>query len=274
MKAIFKTCLYATVTTLTAASLCAQVTAVNHGDHEWSRAEWTAGLPVSGGTAFLNDNANLTLSDGAAATAQGIRIGNVTSDSAMLSLLEGTIEAYYIIVGNSITSNGSYYQDGGTLTIKDSANIDFMLGSNEGASISPCFSYATFASGSAHLADLVFNISPNRSLTFTIDGSRTDISTQSLVAMPQASSWEPATLEFKFDRRGVSTLKISSYARIGEGDQFKLKIDGSDYLGSQNRFVLVETPSLTGKFAEIEVVGFTGGASVYAEDSNIVLRIP
>jgi|SaaInlStandDraft_1057018.scaffolds.fasta_scaffold07974_5 hypothetical protein len=273
MNTVSKLYLHTAVALFAVATASAQVTAVNHGDHEWSGAEWTAGVPVAGGTAFLNDNTSINISDGTAATAQGIRIGNVTSSVAMLSLLEGSIVAHYIVVGNSVTSNGSYYQDGGALTINDSQNIDFMLGSNEGASTSPCVANATFSGGSASLADIVFNLSPNRSLSFTVDGSRSHISAKSLVAMPQAPTCKPATLDFKFDRRGVSTLKLSSFAQIGAGDRIKLKIDGSDYMGNQDRFILIETPSLEGEFVDIELVGFNGGASVYAEDNNIVLVI-
>ena len=255
-------------------SVFAQVTALNNGSHKWTSSEWTSGVPTSGGTAFLNDNTILTIDEGDAASVKGIRIGNVTSSITTLELLGGSLSAEFIVVANSVTANANFYQLDGSLTITDTVYTDFMLGSPEGTSISPCFTMAVFEGGSASLADVVFNLSANRNVSFTVDGSRVDLSAKSISAVSQGDAPIKATIEFTFDRRGISPLKILDFIRLGEGDQIDLKIDGSDYTGRESRFVLIDSPSLIGEFGEIVIEGFKGGASVYADGTDIILTIP
>jgi hypothetical protein len=269
-----KTYLISSLSLALAVSASAQVTALNNSAHRWNTLEWTSGAPNAAVTAFLNDNTVLTIDDGTVATAKGIRMGNVISSTTSLEMLGGSLSLEFIVVGNSVTSNASYYQAGGALKVTDTTYTDFMLGSPEGASASPCFATAVFEGGSASLADIVFNISDNRKLTLTVDGSLVDLSAKSISVVPHGMAPKKATIEFAFDRRGISPIKVSNNVGLGAGDQVDLKIDGSKYKGSQARFVLIETPSLQGKFSDIIIEGFEGGASVYAEESNIILTIP
>ena len=255
-------------------SVSAQVTAVNNGYHEWTSAEWTAGAPMGTTTAFLNDNSSVTITDGATVSTRGIRIGNVTSSTAMLILEEGSLNVSYIVVGNSPDSNASFFQSGGSLDITDTQYIDFDLGSSEAPATSPCSARATFEGGEAILGDLRFNLSDLRRNTFTIDGSACEVSATSLTGVPKESSWQTATLEFDFDRRGISKIQLSGGLILGEKDNFVLKVDGSDYQGTESRFVLIESSFISGDFAEIILEGFEGGASVHTEGSSIILSIP
>jgi hypothetical protein len=257
-----------------ATAVSAQVTAVNNGYHEWSTAEWTAGAPMGDATAFLNDNSSVSVTDGSAISTRGIRIGNVTSSTAMLILEEGRMDLSYIVLGNSPDSNAAFFQSGGSLSIADTQYIDFDLGSSEAPATSPCTAQAVFEAGTATLGDLRFNLSNQRSNTLTIDGSHAEVSATTLTGVPKESAWQKATLEFDFDRRGIAPIRLSGGLILGEKNQFVLKIDGSDYKGRESRFSLIESSFISGAFAEIIIEGFEGGASVYAEGSNIVLTIP
>lgn len=252
----------------------AQVTAINNGYHEWGSAEWTAGVPMGDATAFLNDNTHVNLSDGSTVSLRGVRIGNVTSSTAKLNVDKGLMELSYVVVGNSPNSNALYYQSGGMLNIADTQYIDFDIGSGEGPATAPCTSQAVFEGGTANLADVRFNLSSERSNSLVINGSAIEISANLLTAEPKGTSWQKGTLEFNFDRRGISTLKVDSGVVLGEKDKFILKVDGSDYVGNKSRFVLIEAGYISGQFAEIVIEGFEEDASVYAEDNNIVLTIP
>jgi|GEM_PF-1743889 len=255
----------------------AQVTALNNGYHKWTSGEWTDGAPTAASTIFLNDNTNLTIGEGIVAQAKGIRAGNVTTSTTSIDLNGGTLDLDFIILSNSVTANSAFYQDGGLLTIANTTYFDFVLGSPEGASTASCFAQATFAGGTAVLSDVVFNLSANRALKMTVDGSRVELSAATLRGAKQGvASVAPAVLEFDFDRRGVATFVVAGALDLGQSDQFTLKIDGSEYKGREDRFVLIDAASISGAFSEIVIEGFSGGASVYAEEANgdIILTIP
>jgi hypothetical protein len=267
--------LIASLSFMTLAS--AQITALNNGYHQWNSSEWTSGIPTASSTIFLNDNTNLSISDGVVAKAKGIRAGNVTTSTTSIDLNGGSLDLDFIILSNSATANSTFYQDGGSLKIANTTYFDFVLGSSEGASTAACFAQATFSGGSASLSDVVFDLSAKRDLKLTLDGSRAEVTAATLRGAQQGTApVEPAVLDFEFDRRGIAPLTLSGSLALGAGDEFILKIDGSQYRGRETRFVLIDASALSGEFSEIVIEGFQGGASVYADEANsdIILTIP
>jgi hypothetical protein len=258
-----------------AAAVHAQVTAVNSEYHEWNTAAWSNGTPISGGTAFLNGNSFVEISQDPAAVAQGIRVGNTTAEFSTLSVTGSSLRALYIVVGDAADSNAIFKQSGGSLSIENTANLDFEIGNPFNSASMPCSSNVTFTGGTAKLADVRFNLRANRATQFVVDGSRAEIHCDRVSAATAAeTSWKNGDLEFRFDAAGIATLKVSGELALGAKNQIDLNIDGAAYMGRDIRFVLIDAGTISGSFANIKITGFSGGASVSLVDNDIVLTIP
>lgn len=258
------------------AALFAGVTAINNGTHEWADADWTAGPPGQGDTAFLNDNTVLVVPAGVEAFLEGVRIGNVTSSTAVLQLDGGALEALFVVVGDAPASNAEFVVDSGALRIIDTAHLDFQFGKAAAPTGESCAASAVFSGGSADLADVVFNLSAGRNSVLRIVGTAPQVAAFSLSADPAGSGpVTPAMLAFDLNASGVSPLEVSGEVALGDGDQFVLQVNGSAYAGGPGRMVLVDGGSLNGAFVDIELTGFAGNAAVETDSvaGDVILLV-
>jgi hypothetical protein len=248
------------------------VTEVTEGEHTWQSAPWTNGIPGEQDTVYIREGAKILLKG--EVKAHGLRLGSTPKQMPVLQVEAGSLATRFLVVADAVNANANFIQAGGSLMIEDTSALDFEIGNPGNIPTEASYAIATFAAGTAHLADLRINLRQHRKSRLALFGVLPDVTANSLTfATGKETEWQAVELQFVLSDAGIAPLKVTGTADFGPGDRAHLIVEGSRYKGEPGTYSLVEAGQLLGQPKELRLEGFNRPAEIQQVENRILLII-